>query len=69
MLHARNCHIALGQSLDDPVQLVVCYTPDAASGGGTGHALRVVRALPRPVQVLDLGDPDVLERAERFVST
>lgn len=46
-LHARNAHIILGKDLDDPVDVVVCWTPDGSKDGkgkktgGTGQALRI----------------------------
>lgn len=46
-LHARNAHIILGEDLSNPVDLVLCWTPDGSldgSGsrsGGTGQALRM----------------------------
>jgi hypothetical protein len=48
-LHARNMHIMLGWELDDPVELVICWTPDAKITGGTGQALRVAADLEVPV--------------------
>lgn len=63
-LHGRNSHIALGPSLDDPVAFVVCWTPDAQRGGGTGQALRLVEA--RGIHVMDLADPATRARADAF---
>lgn len=41
LLHARNSAIVLGQSLAEPVDFVLCWTPDGTSKGGTGQALRI----------------------------
>jgi hypothetical protein len=46
-LVARNCHQVLGLSLDNPVEFVICYTPDGCTHhskytratGGTGTAI------------------------------
>src|SRR3954468_19353399 len=46
-LHARNVHEILGCNCDEPVSLVMCWTPDGSldgrgpDSGGTGMALRV----------------------------
>lgn len=48
-LHARNCHIMLGRSLTDPVQFVVCWTPDGQASGGTGQVLRIAARYRIPV--------------------
>lgn len=46
-LMARNAHQVLGANLDDPVDFVVCWTPDGSLDGqgkkvgGTGQALRI----------------------------
>lgn len=60
-LHARNSHIVLGKWLDDPVELVICWTPGAKGGGGTGQALRIAR--DRCIEVWDLADPEQLALA------
>lgn len=59
-LHARNSHIILGKKLNDPVEFVICWTPAAKSGGGTGQALRIAR--DREIEVWDLADPDQKEQ-------
>lgn len=54
-LHARNCHQILGIGLDDPVLIVLCWTPDGSrngstqASGGTGQALRIATAYDVPV--------------------
>lgn len=52
-LHARNGFIVLGPNLNDPVKLVVAWTPGGLGGGGTGQALRIAQAYGIPV--VDLG--------------
>lgn len=58
LLRSRDVHQILGEGLDDPVAVVVCWTPDGSldgsgpGAGGTGQALRVARA--HGVQVLNL---------------
>lgn len=57
-LHARNAHQVLGLKLDDPVDFVVCWTPDGSLDGrgprtgGTGQALRIASA--HDVEVINL---------------
>lgn len=52
-LQARNSHQVLGWGLDDPVEFVVCWTPDGKGAGGTGQAIRIAAATGIPV--FDLG--------------
>jgi hypothetical protein len=48
-LHARNAYQVLGPRLDDPSEVLICWTPDGAqsadetsrSTGGTGTAIRI----------------------------
>jgi hypothetical protein len=54
-LHARNCHQVLGQDLNTPSALVICWTHDGAGGGGTGQAIRIAKAHGIPVH--DLANP------------
>lgn len=49
MLHARNSLVMVGDWFDQPVEFVVCWTPNAAVTGGTGQALRIASALNIPV--------------------
>lgn len=56
-LIARNMHIILGKTLDDPVDFVVCWTPDGCEDskhytrktGGTGTAISLASLLHIPV--------------------
>lgn len=64
-LHGRNMQIVLGQDLNDPVQFIACWTPEAAGGGGTGQALRLARALDIPVY--DLADEPRIDALLRDV--
>ena len=56
-LHARNVHQVLGRDLATPVQSVICWTKDAAGGGGTGQAIRIARA--HDILIHDLADPKI----------
>jgi len=40
-LMARNSLIILGQDLESPVDLVICWTKNGEVAGGTGQALRI----------------------------
>jgi hypothetical protein len=56
-LHARNAHQVLGPNLDDPVDFVLCYTPDGCEAdhqrtektGGTGTAITIASKQGIPV--------------------
>lgn len=66
-LHARNVHQILGPDVTAPVlsRFVVCWTKEAAGGGGTGQALRIAKHFEVPI--FDLADPDHRARLERFL--
>jgi len=62
-LHARNVCQILGENLDSPCKMVVCWTPGGYGGGGTGQAIRIAKNYNIPVFDLyrekdreDLGD-------------
>lgn len=57
LLLARNSFQILGRKLDDPCKRVICWTPGAKGGGGTGQALRLAGVAQVPVH--DLADPSV----------
>jgi hypothetical protein len=48
-LHARNVAQVLGPELNDPVQFVMCWTPQGKGGGGTGQAIRIAKSYHVPV--------------------
>lgn len=52
-LMARNVYQILGESLNDPVSLVICYTPNGFMSGGTSQALRIAR--DHRVEVINAG--------------
>lgn len=49
MLMIRNAAIVAGPNLDSHADLLICWTPEAKAGGGTGHAIRVAKTLGVPV--------------------
>lgn len=56
-LHARNCYQVLGDTLDEPVKFVICWTVNGLGGGGTGQALRIAKA--HDIPIYDLGNADM----------
>jgi hypothetical protein len=48
-LMIRNGYQVLGEALDTPVDMVVCYTPHGKIEGGTGQALRIAKHFKIPV--------------------
>jgi hypothetical protein len=54
-LFARNCQQILGPNLDDPSDLVICWTRDGKAIGGTGRAIQVANKFSIPVVNLYLG--------------
>jgi len=68
-LHARNVHQIVGRDVlrPDPVRFVMCWTPGARGGGGTGQAIRIARAYTVPVY--DLADVSIRARVEARLAT
>jgi len=64
-LHARNCCQVLGEHLDKPADMVICWTPKGSGSGGTGQAIRIAHHFNVPV--FDLGNGDNWKRLEHFV--
>jgi hypothetical protein len=49
ILIARNGYQVLGDSLDTPVDVVICYTPHGKAEGGTGQAIRIAQHYKIPI--------------------
>jgi hypothetical protein len=49
LLIARNGYQILGDSLNTPVDLIICYTPHGRAEGGTGQAIRIAQYYQIPV--------------------
>ena len=64
-LMARNSHQILGPNLDDPVKMLVCWTPGGEVVGGTGQAIRLAQKFGVPV--INLAIPGALERIGEIV--
>ncbi len=62
-LHARNMHQILGPNLDDPVDFVLCWTPEGLGQGGTGQAIRIAKKYDIPV--FDMGH-DIMTTLKRL---
>ena len=62
-LHARNCYQILGSSLDDPVECVICWTPNGEAVGGTATAIALAGRYKIPVY--NLGLPNILANFEK----
>jgi hypothetical protein len=46
---ARNCYQVLGQTLDVPSKMIICWTRDGQASGGTGQALRIAADYDIPI--------------------
>ncbi|MCA6430255.1 MAG: hypothetical protein IM613_12540 [Cytophagales bacterium] len=53
-LHARNVYQVLGATLDNPVAMVITWTPGGKITGGTGQALLIAKDYDIPVYNLAL---------------
>lgn len=66
-MHCRNTLILVGESMDTPSDVVICWTPNGDVVGGTGQALRMAEFLKIPI--FNLGkqgdDQRLLEFIER----
>jgi hypothetical protein len=67
-LQARNVHQVLGFNVTDPhvSGFLICYTPDAKGGGGTGQALRIAKHYGVK-EVYDLANREHLELVKGFI--
>ena len=63
-LHARNVAILLLETLDRPVDAVVCWTAGGHVAGGTGMSIRIVEA--HGIPVLNLGSMSPRTVCERL---
>lgn len=74
-LMARNSQQVLGQFCNDPVDFVLCWTPDGCEDGtktqketgGTGQALRIATFFEIPIYNLRNGYHYTLDRIEKHV--
>lgn len=66
-LHGRNVYQVLGLGLNAPSTMVLCWTPGAKGGGGTGQAIRIARH--HNVPVFDFAHPDILTQLSEFMKT
>lgn len=58
-LFARNVQQILGDKCDEPVDLVICWTPKAYQRGGTAIAMQIAKR--RGIPILNLARPESLE--------
>lgn len=65
-LIARNTHQVLGETLDDPATLVVCWTEGGKMKGGTAQALRIAEDYSIPIK--NMGIPSDLEEIAEIAS-
>lgn len=73
MLHGRNSMQVLGKTLDDPVDFVLCWTPDGCeehgnrtvATGGTGTAISIASEYDIPV--FNLYNKDAIQRLKEFL--
>lgn len=66
-LHARNCQQILGQDLDDPVSLVICWTLSGGVSGGTATAMKI--AMQNNIPIVNLANQnDVLTLKDKILA-
>lgn len=60
-LLARDSYHVLDETLDNPVDAIVCWTPDGEASGGTGQALRIAADYSQ-IRIFNLQKPKALEK-------
>ena len=68
-MHQRNVHQILGYELDNPIDAVICWTPNGKIQGGTATAIKL--AIANGIPVFNLGRPDnkaVLQEIADFLN-
>ena len=68
-MHQRNVHQILGYELNDPIDAVICWTPNGKIQGGTATAIKL--AIAHGIPVFNLGCPDnkaVLQKIANFLN-
>ena len=66
-LHGRNMHIILGDTLDTPVDFVICYTPNGKPIGGTAIAMNIATAYGVPIFNLFHGTSELEEYVNKLL--
>ena len=61
----RNTHQVLGNDCKTPSLFIICWTPGASGGGGTGQAIRIAKA--HNIPVYDLGDEIVADKMKTTI--
>jgi hypothetical protein len=66
-LMTRNAYQILGRNLNDPVTLVVCWTPGGQMKGSTAQAIRMAHSMKIPVlNLADYEPEESLELLDKF---
>lgn len=64
-LHARNVYQVLGVNLNEPSDLVICWTKNGSGAGGTGQAIRIARHFNIPIY--DMGKKNWEDELSNFI--
>jgi len=64
-LHGRNSMIVLGEKLDDPVDFIICWTPNGGLEGGTAQGLRI--AISKDIKVYNLFNKEDEKELQAFI--
>lgn len=66
-LMARNSYQLLGYDLNEPSNVVICWTPQSKITGGTGQVLRMANQFGIPVvNIADTKDDLVMDKLSKF---
>lgn len=61
--HARNAHQVLGDNLDDPVKMVICWTPDGAEHEKECHSTEVTGGTRTAIVIASMNNIPVFNLA------
>lgn len=62
----RNATLLMGTNLDQPVEMVICWTRHGLVMGGTGHGIRIAHA--HGIPIFNLANPEDWEKLDAFAN-
>ena len=65
LIKSRNVFQVLGEDLNTPSDIVICYTEEGVVEGGTGLAIKV--AIDNRIPIINVGDPDTSSHLDEII--
>jgi hypothetical protein len=66
LIKSRNVYQVLGEDLESPSDIVVCWTEEGKVVGGTGLAIKIATA--NDIPIINVGDPNVASHLDEIMS-